>query len=88
MTERVEEPLTTVQRATVNAVMRFSAERGYPPTYRDLCELMGWSSPNAATQMVERLARKGWLAFDAGVARTIRGTEAAHEEATKQPRAI
>lgn len=85
---KVEEPLTTAQRATLNAVLRFATERGYPPTFRDVADMMGWSSPNAASRMVGVLARKGFLAFDAGIARTIRGTEAAHEQATKQPRAV
>lgn len=36
-----------------------------PPTHADIAKHFGWASINAASDVIEALARKGWIALDA-----------------------
>ncbi len=65
-------PATARQLAVLAAIERFRDSRGYPPTVRDLCEALGVSSTNGMVTHLDALARKGYLARDAGTPRGLR----------------
>lgn len=55
--------LTARQCEWLAAIARFTAEHGYPPTERELRDLMGVGSTNGVRDMVTSLVRKGHLVF-------------------------
>lgn len=59
------------QHVALVTIERFIAEHGYPPTTRELGQAMG-TKPQAAWYNLDALARKGYIAVDAGIRRGIR----------------
>ncbi len=57
---RIRQPLTRKQ-ARVLAFIHAQQESGLSPTMREICEHFGFKSPNAATDHVKALRRKGYL---------------------------
>ncbi len=55
------EELTDRQRFVLSIIRDFCRRYGYPPTIRQLCELVGASSPSTVRQDVVALRRKGYL---------------------------
>ena len=53
--------LTERQRFVLSIIRDFCCRYGYPPTIRQLCELVGASSPSTVHQYVVALRRKGYL---------------------------
>jgi repressor LexA len=53
------EPLTPKQAKCLAAIEHYIAEHGYPPSYREICKAMGWTSVNCASDFVMQLERKG-----------------------------
>lgn len=53
--------LTERQRAILDFVGAFIAERGYSPTLRDICERFGYTSTTTASKHVIHLVKKGKL---------------------------
>lgn len=49
----------------------FQKQYGYPPTQKEVAQLMGAASPNAATDMLRKLEKKGAISLSKGVARGI-----------------
>lgn len=72
MTTTTRPPLTDKQLALLLYVRRFIAERGYAPSFGDIAKEFRLSSRNAARGNVLMLKRKGYLAHDPNVARSIR----------------
>lgn len=64
--------LTTRQAQILRFIMAHMAKAGYPPTRMEICEKMGYRSPNAAEEHLRALERKGALKILRGVARGIR----------------
>ena len=52
---------TQKQAAVLDFIMDFLAEKRAWPTYRQMQEHFGWSSPNSVTQNLEALRKKGYL---------------------------
>jgi repressor LexA len=52
--------LTQRQKEVLNFVKEFTADNGYSPTMREICERFGFL-PHAATNHVNALVRKGYL---------------------------
>ena len=63
----------TARQAEVLAFLRaFIAERGFPPTYREMGLHFGWASSNAAGDFLRVLERKGHIIVDRFGSRAIR----------------
>lgn len=60
-TQPFSAPLTARQAEMLGHIQSYSAARGYPPTLRDLCTLMGIRSTNGVNDHLSALERKGYL---------------------------
>lgn len=54
-------PLTERQKALYEWIRAFVERTGEWPTFRQIQDGIGYSSPNSVTQNVKALLRKGWL---------------------------
>jgi DNA-binding Lrp family transcriptional regulator len=63
--------LSPRQQATLDLLVMFISARGYPPTARELADLLGVSSPNAAREHLRALERKGVITVARGISRGI-----------------
>jgi repressor LexA len=64
--------LTPRQVACLEAIQEhLRANRGQPPTYRELAEALGLRSTNAVNDVLKALARKGYIARGFGSARSV-----------------
>lgn len=63
-------PATTRQLEVLSIIERYAAERGYPPTVRELAQRLGFKSLNGAADHLAALKRKGLLAWTPGMSRT------------------
>ena len=63
--------LTDRQQHILGLVKDFAAERGYPPTVRELCRLAKLKSPDTVQYHLDLLRSKGFLASAAGKQRTL-----------------
>lgn len=78
----VNKPLTVRQREVFDLLVAFQKTHGYPPTQKEVADLMGASSPNAATDMLRALQRKGAITLAPGVSRGISiNSQSAEDEA-------
>lgn len=59
-----------VKQDVIDTIIRFTDEKGYPPTYRELAVELG-VSVSAAHRWVRVLDRDGRLRRTAGIARSI-----------------
>lgn len=64
--------LTRRQNEILNLIRRQIEKTGLPPTRAEICELLGFSSPNAAEQHLRALANKGVIEMVPGASRGIR----------------
>ena len=64
--------LTTRQQQLLTLLQDHLATHGRPPTRAELARSMGCRSPNTAEQHLRALARKGFIALEAGLTRNIR----------------
>jgi len=72
--------LTERQQRVIAFIREFAARRGYPPTHAEIAAGLGFKSANAATEHVQRLAKKGALAIEPGLSRGVRLRAAATGE--------
>jgi len=63
-------------RALVEAVARFRAEHGYPPSIRDLQKAAGFSSTSVVARRLQACERAGLIVREARVSRAITLTAA------------
>ncbi len=63
--------LTARQKEAYLAIEAFIAEKKMPPTVRELGELLGEKTPGAVQGIINRLAEKGVIKKELGVARSI-----------------
>ena len=63
--------LTTKQREAYLAIEAFIVQKKIPPTVRELGELLGEKTPGAVQGIINRLAEKGVIKKELGVARSI-----------------
>jgi repressor LexA len=68
----MEEVLTQRQREILRLIRSFIADSGLPPTRAEICQAMGFNSPNAAEEHLRALERKGVIEMLAGASRGIR----------------
>ena len=69
------ETLTARQTEILRLIADYMERHGFPPTRNEICEAMGFSSPNAAEEHLKALARKGAIEMTPGASRGIRLTE-------------
>ncbi|MBU6505350.1 MAG: transcriptional repressor LexA [Betaproteobacteria bacterium] len=67
--------LTPRQQEILDWIRQKLETTGLPPTRAELCQAMGFRSPNAAEDHLKALARKGAIELLAGASRGIRLTE-------------
>lgn len=60
--------LTGRQREVLNFILDCIRRIGLPPTRAEIREHFGWASPTSAQQVVEAIARKGYLTILPGKA--------------------
>ena len=63
--------LTAKQREAYLAIEAYIAEKKMPPTVRELGEILGERTPGAVQGIINRLAEKGVIKKELGVARSI-----------------
>jgi repressor LexA len=64
--------LTPRQAQILKLIEEYMEHSGYPPTRSEICEAMGFRSPNAAEEHLRALARKGAIEMIPGASRGIR----------------
>src|SRR5687767_10029360 len=64
--------LTARQAEILKLIEHYTAKSGYPPTRSEICEAMGFKSPNAAEEHLKALARKGVIEMIPGASRGIK----------------
>jgi repressor LexA len=71
-------PLTKKQRQVLDCIERFVRANGYTPSYREIAEELGLSSPATVHQHIQALCEKGVInTGEHGVARSIELVESA-----------
>lgn len=63
--------LTPRQQEVFDLLVAFIQKRGYPPTARELSDLIGAASPNAAAEHLRVLRRKGVITIAPNMSRGI-----------------
>ena len=64
--------LTARQAQILKLIEDYTENAGFPPTRSEICEAMGFRSPNAAEEHLRALARKGAIEMTPGASRGIR----------------
>lgn len=82
-------PLTVRQREVFDLLVAYQKTHGYSPSQKEVADLMGASSPNAATDMLRALQRKGAITLVPGVSRGISiNSQRAEDEAISLLRSL
>ena len=71
----IDRPPTKRQLAVLEFIYEHVAERGYPPSHRDICDHFEWASTVAARGHLLALESRGLIKRALGVSRGIRITE-------------
>lgn len=71
MTRSSESGLTDRQRAVLAHIRRTVAERGYPPSVREICDAVGLSSPSTVHSHLTALEKAGLIRRDPTKPRAI-----------------
>ena len=66
---------TDRDRETLEHLKRLTAEKGYPPSVRELAAALGLASMSAAHRRLERIISLGWAQREPGQSRTLRITD-------------
>ena len=64
--------LTPRQAEILKLIEQHTEREGFPPTRSEICQAMGFRSPNAAEEHLKALARKGVIEMIPGASRGIR----------------
>lgn len=71
--------LTELQSQILHYIYAHARERGYQPSYREMCEVFGIGSPNAMRGVVVALIRKGWISLSGHESRAVRFLRRPHD---------
>jgi len=63
--------LTERQQQILNAIASYINEKGYPPTVREIADMVGIKSSSTLHGHLQRLEKKGFIARERGKPRTI-----------------
>lgn len=64
--------LTKRQREALEAVINYVETKNYPPSYRELGNLIGLSSSSTVSSILNKLKEKGYVSWEEGQPRTLR----------------
>jgi len=64
--------LTVRQQRVMDFILDFIAQEGFPPTRAEICDALGFRSPNAAEDHLRALSKKGAIEMLPGTSRGIR----------------
>lgn len=64
--------MTDRQWEIYEAVRDYTKSRGYPPTVREICEMVGLSSTNTVYRHLKIIKRMGYITFEPGRSRTMK----------------
>ena len=64
-------PLTARQQEILNLIRSHIQDTGFPPTRLEICQALGFKSPNAAEEHLKALVKKGAIRMTAGASRGI-----------------
>lgn len=70
---------TDREREILSAIDSATKAQGYPPSVRELCEMLGVASTNGMIEHLRTLQKKGLLEREIATARAIRITEEGYE---------
>lgn len=70
--DRIVNELTHRQNEILNLIRRQIEKTGLPPTRAEICEALGFKSPNAAESHLRALAAKGVIEMTPGASRGLR----------------
>ena len=65
------ETLTTAQQSVLDFITSFYSQHQYPPTMREIASNFGWANPNSAACHLKPLRKKGYIAWEPLIARSI-----------------
>jgi repressor LexA len=68
---RVTTPISAKQRQILGVIRESARVRGYPPTVREICALVGLSSTSSVAYHIEILRERGHLRRDGGGSRAV-----------------
>ncbi|WP_150242855.1 transcriptional repressor LexA [Nocardiopsis quinghaiensis] len=63
--------LTARQQSVLNCIQRYVREKGFPPSIREIGEVVGLSSPSSVAHQLKVLQRKGYLHRDQNRPRAV-----------------
>ena len=64
--------LTLRQQQILDMIASYIERRGFPPTRAEICEALGFKSPNAAEEHLKALVKKGAISMVPGASRSIK----------------
>ena len=77
--QSIDKPATERQRRILQAIADFKAERGYPPSVREIGERVGLSSSSTIHAHLKALERRGLISRDPTKPRALRAGTEAHD---------
>jgi repressor LexA len=83
--EPIERPATERQRRILEIIREFTAERGYPPSVREIGERVGLSSSSTIHAHLKALERRGLISRDPTKPRALRAGALPPQEALVVP---
>ena len=63
--------LNPKEELLLQALNRLTAQKGYPPSVRELCEVLGYRSPSTVQMYLDRLETEGYIKREGGKSRSI-----------------
>src|ERR1700693_5233257 len=72
--ETMEKPATERQRRILEVINEFTAERGYPPSVREIGERVGLSSSSTIHAHLKALEKRGLISRDPTKPRAMRSS--------------
>ena len=64
--------LTSRQQEILSMIASYIKKKGFPPTRAEICNALGFRSPNAAEEHLKALMKKGAISMVPGASRSIK----------------
>ena len=66
-----EQKLSEKQNKVLDAIIRYKQIHGFPPTVREICDLIGYKSTSSVASHLKVLREKGMITWVESMPRTI-----------------
>jgi len=63
--------ITSKQKAVLEAILEFTKEHKYPPTVRELCDMLNLKSSSTVHGHLSRLKLRGLISWEPSLPRTV-----------------